>query len=215
MRDYLPIKPRMDAIWKHHQEKWSNEEYVSLETVKETLPFLKSTGYATEGSAGFDIPLQYDIEMNLDYPVFIDLGFGMAIPNGHVGLFFPRSGSGCREGYRSRNLVCVIDSDHRGNVGLTLTCDRKGTLKIRGEDGSPFITTTAKGQLSNITPVNKYIGAEINLGSPIKRIKRGTALIQCVIVPIKKFILHYLEDFEELPETERGHGGYGSTGNTL
>jgi dUTP pyrophosphatase len=49
----------------------------------------------------------------------------------------------------------------------------------------------------------------INLGSGPLRIERGDRIAQLVILPVPLFTY---EEVEELPDSERGAGGFGSTG---
>lgn len=67
----------------------------------------------TSGSAGFDCYARsvfYDGKSHL-----YRLGFSIEIPEGHVGLLFPRS-SVYRTGLLLPNCVGVIDSDFRGEL---------------------------------------------------------------------------------------------------
>lgn len=67
----------------------------------------------TSGSAGFDCYARsvfYDGKSHL-----YKLGFSIEIPEGHVGLLFPRS-SVYRTGLLLPNCVGVIDSDFRGEL---------------------------------------------------------------------------------------------------
>lgn len=49
----------------------------------------------------------------------------------------------------------------------------------------------------------------INLGSEAFTIEHGMRIAQLVLAPVTRFTWH---ETAELDETERGHGGYGSTG---
>ena len=93
------------------------------------------------------------------------------IPEGHVGLIVPRSGLG-RKGIVLVNTVGVIDSDYRGEIGMTLQ----------------------------------------NTGSVPVAIAHGDRVAQMLIVPYAKVQLERVDDVSELSETERGVGGFGSTG---
>lgn len=72
---------------------------------------------ATEGSAGYDL---YALEGAYFAPngmtKKIRTGIAMEIPEGYVGLVFPRSGLSCKTSLRQPNSVGVIDSDYRGEV---------------------------------------------------------------------------------------------------
>lgn len=77
---------------------------------------------ATEGAAG------YDLRACLDKPVTIEpggremiqTGIAAAIPGGHAGLVFGRSGLAFRHGVSPANGVGVIDSDYRGEIHAAL-----------------------------------------------------------------------------------------------
>lgn len=89
------------------------------------------------------------------------------IPEGHVGLLFPRS-SIYKHGHQIMNSVGVIDCDYRGEV---------------------------KAVLNHFGFGRKY--------------QVGDRFAQLVIIPIPAVELVQ----GELSDTERGSGGYGSTGN--
>ena len=123
----------------------------------------------TPGSAGFDLTA-VSRNFDADHSVW-DYGTGLAveIPEGHVGLVFPRS-SIYRTGDILSNGVGVIDSDYRGEIRA------------------------------------KFYSVDHLFDCPCEV---GDRIGQLVIVPIPK--VEYGEA-EELSETARGAGGYGSTG---
>lgn len=70
--------------------------------------------YAKDGDAGIDLTATskyYDESGNLCYGV----GLAFEIPEGYVGLVFPRS-SICKNAQSITNHVAVIDSGYRGEV---------------------------------------------------------------------------------------------------
>lgn len=70
---------------------------------------------ATLGAAAFDC-VAHSIVNNTDTELFeYGLGFAIELPQGYVGLLFPRSSSANR-GNLMANCVGVIDSDYRGEV---------------------------------------------------------------------------------------------------
>ena len=99
----------------------------------------------------------------------IGTGIAMQIPNGYSGYIFPRSGKADKEGIRLSNCVGVIDSDYRGEIKVSLTCDDKDPQKVK----------------------------------PQERIGQ---------IVILKHEMEGLEEVEELDDTERGEGGFGSSG---
>ena len=122
----------------------------------------------TEGSAGFDLTVcAYSFSRN-PKQITYHSGIAVEIPEGHVGLVFPRS-SICKVPLRLCNAVGVIDSDYRGEI--------TGVFDLLPEISECY--------------------------------KPGERFAQLVIVPIPK--VEFIE-VEELSETKRGTGGYGSTG---
>lgn len=73
--------------------------------------------YGTSGSACFDltaISMKHIEESGYGY-IEYDLGLAFQIPEGHVGLIYPRS-SISKTGMILSNAVGIIDSDYRGTV---------------------------------------------------------------------------------------------------
>lgn len=66
-----------------------------------------------------------DIELNKGDKEFIDTKTAFSIPDGYVGLVFPRSGLGSK-GLRLSNSVGVIDSDYKDSV--------KAAIEYNGEE---------------------------------------------------------------------------------
>lgn len=125
--------------------------------------------YAHEGDAGLDLRSTTDEVIVPSGRVTVGTGVAVEIPDGCVGLVFPRSGLACRRGLRLANCVGVIDSGYRGEVKATLVNDSKQDVAVR----------------------------------------RGDRVCQMVVVP---YVGVSLERADSLTETERGAGGYGSTG---
>ena len=90
--------------------------------------------YAHPGDACADV---YSFSMISDDNdnVVIGLGFAMEIPEGHVGLLFPRS-SIAKTGHSFRNSVGVIDSGYRGELMIKLS--KVFTSVTKFEDIAPL-----------------------------------------------------------------------------
>ena len=122
--------------------------------------------YAQKGDAGLDLTIT---EMEYIDQTHIRYKFGIAvkIPDGYVGLIFPRS-SIYKQGQLLSNSVGVIDSGYTGELMAVM--------------------------LGN----NRDIAYKV-----------GARAVQLLIIPYPQI------DFElvdKLPNTERGSGGYGSSG---
>ena len=147
--------------------------------------------YAKEGDAGIDLTATskwYDEHGN----VCFGTNRAFEIPKGYVGLIFPRS-SNAKQQLLLSNSVGVIDSGYRGEV----------MMKFKSSASSFSLKTLIKlifNQDANTTLINNY-KISYNVGDRIGQI---------IILPYPQI---EFEEAEELSETERNTGGYGSTGN--
>lgn len=123
--------------------------------------------YAKEGDAGMDLTAT-SVWRDDDGNICYGTGLAFEIPNGYVGLLFPRS-SNAKKDLLLTNSVGVIDSGYRGQI----------TFKFKSCVGT-----------DNIYQLGDRVG-------------------QIIIMPYPNI---EFEEVEELTETERGIGGYGSTG---
>jgi dUTP pyrophosphatase len=127
--------------------------------------------YAKIGDAGMDMVATKVINENLG-SITYGTDIAMEIPEGFVGLIFPRS-SIRKTNLQLSNSVGVVDSGYRGEIQATFN-------KIQGID--------------NIERDSYKIGDRI---------------CQITIIPYPPI---EFEEVEELNNTERGEGGFGSTG---
>jgi len=138
--------------------------------------------YATQHSAGVDL-VATEISKTENY-VQYKTGLAVEIPVGCVGLLFPRS-SISNYDLTLSNCVGVIDSDYRGEIMLRFRQIRKDIISV----------DTNGNELERIYTAKVY-GVGERCG-------------QLVIVPYIK--ANFIES-DELNETVRGDGGYGSSG---
>ena len=133
--------------------------------MKKLLPDAVIPRYAKAGDAGLDLTA---VEIVADGSLLTyKTGLAVEIPDGYVGLLFPRS-SVYKTGQTLTNCVGVIDSGYRGEIMMKFSFSPQG---LEYEVGDRI------GQLL-IMPYPKVEFVEVN----------------------------------ELSETSRGSGGYGSTG---
>lgn len=123
--------------------------------------------YSKRGDAGMDL---YAVSQKFDDHGNYVFGTGLAmeIPEGHVGLIFPRS-SISKTAHSLRNAVGVIDSGYRGEIMMKF----------------------------DINTIN----------SPVYEV--GDRIAQIIILPYPQV---EFEEVFELADSERGSGGFGSTG---
>ena len=123
--------------------------------------------YAKPGDAGMDlyaVTQKFDKHGNYVYGT----GLAMEIPEGYVGLIFPRS-SISKTAHSLRNAVGVIDSGYRGEIMMKFD-------------------------------INTH-------NSPVYDV--GDRIAQIIIMPYPQI---EFEEVFELADSERGSGGFGSTG---
>lgn len=161
--------------------------------------------YSKDGDAGLDL-----VATSITYNVVtgtLDYGTGIAveIPKGYVGLIFPRSSIRNKSLILS-NHVGVIDSGYRGEVVLSFSpnIDFWGTPYPDDED---FVEPLAKGEfLVYKSAENEYFDNSINLD--VYAI--GDRIGQMIIIPYPS--IEFVE-VESLSGSDRGVGGFGSTGS--
>ena len=137
--------------------------------------------YAKPGDGGMDLVATSIIS---DTPEQITYGMGIAleIPEGFVGLIFPRS-SVRKTGLQLSNSVGVCDSGYRGELQATFN-------KIFGGE-------------------RMYDEMKVKEMQPNDFYKVGDRIAQIMIIPYPP--IEFVEA-DELSNTERGEGGFGSTG---
>lgn len=78
--------------------------------------------YATDGSAGLDLPAAVDnsITIKIGTRFLVPTGFSIAIPTGFEGQIRPRSGLANKHGITVLNSPGTVDSDYRGELKVLL-----------------------------------------------------------------------------------------------
>ena len=135
--------------------------------IKKLSPLAVIPVYAKPGDAGLDLVAIREEWNDENTMVTYDTGLAIEIPEGHVGLLFPRSSVSKTE-LTLANSVGVIDSGYRGPI----------MFKFRYLD---------EGMVYDV----------------------GDKIGQILIVPYPQITF---EEVDELSSTDRGEGGFGSTG---
>lgn len=135
--------------------------------IKRLTPDAVIPSYAKDGDAGLDLTAT-SVLLDKDGNVVYGTGLAFEIPEGYVGLLFPRS-SISKKNLVLTNSVGVLDSGYRGEVTFKFKC--------LTETGIVY--------------------------------SKGDRIGQIIIMPYPHI---EFTEAEELSETERGAGGYGSTG---
>lgn len=136
--------------------------------VKKLHPNAVIPKYAKAGDAGLDLTAVEILNEDLSQVTY-KTGLAFEIPEGFVGLLFPRSSIRNYQISLS-NSVGVVDSGYRGEIQFT------------------FVK---------------------NSGTPSKKYQVGDRIGQLIIIPYPEI---ELIESETLSDTERGEGGFGSSG---
>ena len=149
--------------------------------------------YALMGDAGQDlvaISKHFDEYGNVHYGT----GLAFKIPENHVGLLFPRS-SNAKKDLILSNSIGVLDSNYTGEVSFKF----KPSVAFYND-----VVTDVSGNIAKtvVTPIfeNNLVLQDYNIGDRIGQI---------IIMPIPHI---EFEEVDELEQTNRNDGSYGSTG---
>ena len=159
--------------------------------------------YSVIGDAGLDltaIDVKYDTTKDL---LVYSTGLSIEIPEGYVGLIFPRS-SVSNYPLQLANNVGVIDSTYRGEIILKYRNNWEYWSESNDEDFLWDLSENGHFYFHE-RPEDEQRG--FTLYRNVYKI--GDRIGQLIIIPYPNI---EFEEVDELSETERGEGGYGSTG---
>jgi dUTP pyrophosphatase len=134
--------------------------------VRRIHPAAKLPSYGHPGDAGLDLHSCLDLTLAPGEVQAVPTGIQIAIPAGHVGLVWDKSGVSLKGVHR---LAGVVDAGYRGEVKVVM----------------------------------------VNLGREPYEIKAGMKIAQMLIQPVDAV---GVTETDDLGDTSRGEGGFGSTG---
>lgn len=150
---------------------------------KKLNPLASIPSRSKEGDAGYDMTA-VDIELNNNI-LTVHTGIAIEIPRGYAGFLFPRS-SICKTDLSLTNSVGVIDSNYRGEIMCKFRIN--DNVFEQNNDNLYIINSRNKPRLYSV----------------------GDRCCQLIILPVPDITF---EEQSELSSSERGSGGFGSTGN--
>lgn len=150
--------------------------------------------YAKTGDAGFDLVAVEDVIVEPGETVKVPTGLAFELPEGYELQIRPRSGITLKT--KLRVQLGTVDAGYRGEIGVivdNIAEDPIGNIVsyLSCIDGNDYRTD------GEIYPNETYI------------IRKGDKIAQGVIAPIQQ--VEFIE-VDELSDSERGAGGFGSTG---
>jgi dUTP pyrophosphatase len=148
---------------------------------------MKVPSRGSEFAAGWDLCAAEDVELKPYKAQLIRTGIAISLPPNTALLIMSRSGFSVKNQIITPNSVGLIDEDYRGE------------LRLNGLWIPPVDTSLE---------VMHFITTSVSTKGVFK-IKKYDRIAQCILVP---YYDQMWEEVDELPETRRGHGGFGSTG---
>lgn len=137
--------------------------------------------YAKPGDAGLDLTaVDYEYDPFEDNHIY-KFGLAMQIPEGYVGLIFPRSSNSKTDHYLT-NHVGVIDSGYRGEIRVV------------------FKNRTAVG-------ISDRVEGNSSLNKPYEV---GNRIAQMIIIPYPKVNFEEVNELESTLRGESGFGSSGA-----
>ncbi|MBX6360536.1 MAG: deoxyuridine 5'-triphosphate nucleotidohydrolase [Acidobacterium ailaaui] len=164
--------------------------------------------YAKPGDAGFDLVAVEDVIVEPGETVKVPTGLAFELPEGYELQIRPRSGITLKT--KLRVQLGTVDAGYRGEVGVIV--DNVAQPEHSVIDGelwydSTFITRDLNGNEYDLPDELADEVLPVLKNSVV--IPKGTRIAQCVIAPIQQ--AEFIE-VDELSKSERGAGGFGSTG---
>lgn len=148
--------------------------------------------YAHEGDSGMDLYATEDIEIAPGETKLVQTGIKYDLPKGYEFQIRPKSGLSLKTKLRIANTPATLDSTYRGEIGIII------------ENVDPPIK-----DITYRVGDNCLVIESIKYGSPIS-IGKGEKVAQLVLVKVEQAIPYQVDHIYS--DTERGDGGYGSTG---
>lgn len=166
------------------------KRYIQIPFVK-CHPDAKMPEYAHPDDSGMDVYAVDDYVIHPGETKLIPTGIKVAVPNGYEIQIRPKSGRALKTKMRIANSIGTVDAGFRGELQVIIENIEPPIKDITydfDDNGRPIITSILRG--SDMT------------------IEKGEKFAQLVLMEVPKAVLFQVEN---LDDTERGNGGFGST----
>lgn len=166
------------------------KRYIQIPFVK-CHPDAKMPEYAHPDDSGMDVYAVGDYVIHPGETKLIPTGIKMAVPNGYEIQIRPKSGRALKTKMRIANSIGTVDAGFRGELQVIIENIEPPIKDITydfDDNGRPIITSILRG-------------SDMTIG-------KGEKFAQLVLMEVPKAVLFQVEN---LDDTERGNGGFGST----
>lgn len=148
--------------------------------------------HARPGDAGMDLTTRNAVTVYPGETIMVHTGVWVEIPEGYYGAVVPRSGMASKRKLAPVNSPGTIDSGYRGEVLVPLHNFASPSTLVQ-------CRTISEGLHWELWPNH----------DAIQRVEAGERVAQLIVVP---YAACECVQVGELSDTERGDGGFGSTG---
>lgn len=166
------------------------KRYIQIPFVK-CHPDAKMPEYAHPDDSGMDVYAVDDYVIHPGETKLIPTGIKVAVPNGYEIQIRPKSGRALKTKMRIANSIGTVDAGFRGELQVIIENIEPPIKDITydfDDNGRPIITSILRG-------------GDMTIG-------KGEKFAQLVLMEVPKAVLFQVEN---LDDTERGNGGFGST----
>lgn len=166
------------------------KRYIQIPFVK-CHPDAKMPEYAHPDDSGMDVYAVNDYVIHPGETKLIPTGIKVAVPNGYEIQIRPKSGRALKTKMRIANSIGTVDAGFRGELQVIIENIEPPIKDITydfDDSGRPIITSILRGN-------------DMTIG-------KGEKFAQLVLMEVPKAVLFQVEN---LDDTERGNGGFGST----
>lgn len=158
--------------------------------------------------SGFDLFANEDVVIAPGETKIIKTGIAIQLPAGHEGQI--RNKSGITSKTKLRVQLGTIDEPYRGELGVIVDNVRETIWELSLKEGA--LRLVERFMNLCFTVKEKFTQADSNVKAGSYIIKKGDKIAQLVIAPVAHPVVSVVDD---LNDTDRGDGGFGSTGVTV
>lgn len=167
------------------------KRYIQIPFVK-CHPNAKMPEYAHPDDSGMDVYAVDDYVIHPGETKLIPTGVKVAVPNGYEIQIRPKSGRALKTKMRIANSIGTVDAGFRGELQVIIENIEPPIKDITydfDDNGRPIVTSILRG-------------SDMTIG-------KGEKFAQLVLMEVPKAVLFQVEN---LDDTERADGGFGSSG---
>ena len=185
-------------------------------TFKKLHPDAELPAYAHEGDSGMDLRAVEDVVLLPGVPTLVKTGLAVELPEKspfpQTYILFeaqirPRSGLALKHGVTVVNAPGTVDNGYRGEIGVILRWDgykpnaRMYRFKTSPNGEEMYYTDEEWDAMPDQYLYDRFSWSYY-------KIRKGERIAQMVVCPV----IRCNPEWGEVGETERGGGGFGSTG---